>query len=345
MKRRYITLSAILSLIIIVSTILTGCNIDKLPAESPETSDTSDTLGTTETTSSEEQTTIFEDETDDSGSGNNNGSNAGITPVPDGFDYSSIPAFADQPYVVLNNNVPFFKENEITDVCFAKYGDLDDLGRCTTAIACLGKELLPTGKREDISSVKPTGWVQKKYSCISTQDLYNRSHLIAWSLAGENANAKNLITGTPYMNQQNMTKFENQVRSYIDEEPQNHVMYRVTPVFEGNNLVASGVIMEGYSVEDNGEDIQFCVYLYNVQPGIIIDYTTGESREENPISDNKIPEGATFIINKKRKNYHYLTSKYAEALTSNMEFTTLTEEELIAAGYKLCGSCKTGTCK
>ncbi len=340
MKKRPITLSAILSLIIIVSTILTGCNIDKDPAGSP---DTSDTFDITETTLQEsEETTKPEEDTSDSG---NDKPSVDITPVPDGFDYSSIPAFTDKPYVVLNNNVPFFKESEIANTCFEKYGDLDSLGRCTTAFACLGTELLPTGKREDISSVKPTGWVQKKYSCISTQDLYNRSHLIAWSLSGENANAKNLITGTPYMNQQNMTKFENQVLSYIKEEPQNHVMYRVTPVFEGNNLVASGVIMEAYSVEDNGEDIQFCVYLYNVQPGVIIDYATGESRAENPSSSSGIPEGATFIINKKKKNYHYLTSKYAEALTNNMEFTTMTEEELIAAGYKLCGSCKTNTCK
>ena len=272
-----------------------------------------------------------------------------------GFDINKIPAYSGEGYYVVNGNKPYFTEDEITTEAYESYGALDSLGRCTTAMACLGKELMPTGDRGSISSVKPTGWIQKQYSCIKTQDLYNRSHLIAWSLAGEDANKQNLITGTPYLNQENMTMFEDMVRDYI-KETGNHVMYRVTPVFEGNNLVASGVLMEAYSVEDKGYAIEFCVYLYNVQPGVVIDYATGESHEEGkdpteaPGDDNVIegvegvPEGTTFIINVSTKKYHKLDSKYVGNLTKNMQYTTLSEAELIEQGYVLCGNCASGKC-
>ena len=272
-----------------------------------------------------------------------------------GFDLKDVPAYSGNGYYVVNGNKPYFTEDEITSEAYEKYGDLDSLGRCTTAMACLGKDLMPTGDRGSISSVKPTGWIQKQYSCIKTQDLYNRSHLIAWSLAGEDANKQNLITGTPYLNQENMTLFEDMVRDYI-KETGNHVMYRVTPVFEGDNLVASGVLMEAYSVEDKGDAIEFCVYLYNVQPGVVIDYATGESHEEgkdpseDPGNDNVIegvegvPEGTTFIINLSSKKYHKLDSKYVGNLTKNMQYTTLSEAELIAQGYTLCGNCAKGKC-
>lgn len=191
-----------------------------------------------------------------------------------------IPAYSGETWVEINNNDPFFKDDEITTESFEDYSSLDELGRCGTAYACLSQELMPTDERGAIGSIKPTGWHTVKYpDVIEDNYLYNRCHLIAWCLSGENANEENLITGTRYMNVEGMLPFEEMVARYIDET-NNHVMYRVTPIFEDNNLVASGVLMEAYSVEDKGEGICFCVYCFNVQPGIEIDYRTGESRIE-----------------------------------------------------------------
>ena len=190
----------------------------------------------------------------------------------------TVPEFSDQAYVVINNNEPFFtdEEKETLDT-FEYYSDLDELGRCGMAIANVCKELMPTGDRESIGQVKPTGWKTAKYDNVEGKYLYNRCHLIGFQLTGENANEKNLITGTRYMNVDGMLPFENMVDDYVDET-ENHVLYRVTPVFEGDELVARGVLMEAYSVEDKGEGICFNVYVYNNQPGIEIDYATGESR-------------------------------------------------------------------
>ena len=192
------------------------------------------------------------------------------------FSLSDVPAYAGAPYVAVNNNVPYFSDSDLTATSFEQYGDLDALGRCTTAYASIGQDLMPTEKRGSISSVKPTGWHNAKYDGIDGKYLYNRCHLIGYQLTAENANEKNLITGTRYMNVEGMEPFENMTADYI-KETGNHVLYRVTPEFEGNNLVASGVLMEGKSVEDNGAGVLFCVYCYNVQPGITIDYATGES--------------------------------------------------------------------
>lgn len=182
-------------------------------------------------------------------------------------------------YVEINGNVPFFTEDEITDEAYEYYADLDSLGRCTYAVACVGTETMPTEERGDISSVYPTGWVQAQYDSVDGGYLYNRCHLIAYMLTGENANEKNLITGTRYMNVEGMLPFETEVQEYcLYTAGSPHVMYRVTPVFDGDNLLASGVLLEAYSVEDGGEGLQFCVYVYNVQPGIEIDYATGESK-------------------------------------------------------------------
>ena len=191
----------------------------------------------------------------------------------------SIPPFSGDAYIAINGNVPFFVEEEYTTESYEYYSELDELGRCGVTMACIGIDIMPTEDRGEIGSVKPTGWKSVKYDCVDGKYLYNRCHLIGFQLAGENANKKNLITGTRYLNIEGMLPFENMVADYV-QETENHVLYRVTPIFEGDNLVASGVVMEGLSMEDGGEDICFCVYAYNAQPGIVIDYTTGDSWEE-----------------------------------------------------------------
>lgn len=254
----------------------------------------------------------------------------------------NIPAYSGSPYVAVNGNKPTFTAEEITTKAYETYHPLDSLGRCTYVEACLGKELMPTGDRGNISSVKPTGWHGGvTYPGINTDSLYNRCHLIAWSLSGENANRENLVTGTRYMNESGMLPFENMVLDYI-RETGNHVMYRVTPVFEGDNLLCHGVLMEAYSVEDSGDGICFYVYCYNVQPGVILDYATGDSRLDDSLTGetDALPSNVTYIINKKSKVYHGLDSKYYNNLTSNMEYTTLSKSQLEAMGYKSCGTCK-----
>lgn len=190
--------------------------------------------------------------------------------------YDNLPEYTGSPYIIVNDNVPFFTEADMTTSSFEEYGELDSLGRCSTAYANVGKDLMPTQKRGSIGSVKPTGWQTVKYDSVDGKYLYNRCHLIGYQLTAENANKQNLITGTRYLNVDGMLPFENMVADYI-KETNNHVLYRVTPIFTGDELVARGVLMEAESVEDKGEGILFNVYCYNVQPGIVIDYATGES--------------------------------------------------------------------
>ena len=190
-----------------------------------------------------------------------------------------VPDYFGSPYVEINNGTPLFKEYEIIGGSFEYYSTLDELGRCNVCMASIGDDIMPTEERESISSITPTGWINASYDTISGKYLYNRCHLIGYQLTGENANERNLITGTRYLNIDGMLPFENLIDDYI-ENTGNNVMYRVTPVFKENNLVADGVLLEAYSVEDNGQGISFCVYCYNVQPTIIIDYTTGSSQLE-----------------------------------------------------------------
>ncbi len=200
------------------------------------------------------------------------------------FDLSTIPEYSSSPYVELNNNIPYFTEKDMTVEVFEKYSELDSLGRCGVAMANICKEIMPSkdAERGEIGSVKPTGWVQKRYDdLIKDKYLYNRCHLIGWQLAGENANKNNLITGTRYFNTEGMLPFENEVADYLSENENNHVLYRVTPIFENNNLLASGAEMEAWSIEDSGKGVCFNVYCYNVQPGIDIDYATGENWVKN----------------------------------------------------------------
>lgn len=207
------------------------------------------------------------------------------TQVANSYSLEDIPEYQGTPYVVVNNNIPFFTNEDYTTKSFEEYSELDMLGRCGVAYANICKEIMPEEDegREEIGSVKPSGWKQKAYKGLVDGDyLYNRCHLIGWQLAGENANKLNLITGTRYMNVEGMLPFEDMVDDYFEVRgnENNHVLYRVTPIYEGNNLVASGVLMEAYSVEDNGEGVCFNIYVYNVQPGIVIDYATGENSLE-----------------------------------------------------------------
>ena len=199
-----------------------------------------------------------------------------LTPPAETYSMENIPPYDGTPYVVLNDNQPSFTAEDMTDVSYEFYSDLDELGRCGVTEACIGRDLMPTEKRGDISSVKPTGWVQNQYDFVDGKSVYNRCHLIGFQLAGENANERNLLTGTRYLNVEGMLPFENMVADYV-KETDNHVLYRVTPAFQGTELVARGVQMEAYSVEDGGDGVCFNVFCYNVQPGVEIDYATGDN--------------------------------------------------------------------
>lgn len=253
----------------------------------------------------------------------------------------NIPPFSNKAYVVINDNKPYFEENEINSNSFEFYSELDNLGRCGTAYACVGVDLMPTEDRGNIGSVKPSGWHSVRYDIVDGKFLYNRCHLIAYMLAGENANEKNLITGTRYLNIEGMLPFEDMVHDYV-KETKNHVLYRVTPIFKDNNLLASGCLMEGYSVEDNGDGIMFCVYAYNAQPGITIDYLTGESSLDTETLPNKTPsaEKHTYVINKSSKKFHIESCSQVDRIVSeNKELFEGTPQELIKNGYIPCGSC------
>ena len=191
----------------------------------------------------------------------------------------NIPPYAGAANIPVNNDVPFFTENDFTTDPFEYYSNLDNLGRCGTAYANVCTELMPTEPRGDINEITPTGWVQKNYpSIIDDEWLYNRCHLIGFQLTGENTNEKNLITGTRYLNIDGMLGLENSIADYIQINPDNHILYRVTPVFLNNELLCRGLLIEAISVEDRGKELQFCRFAYNVQPGIEIDYTTGNSQ-------------------------------------------------------------------
>ncbi len=266
--------------------------------------------------------------------------------VPDigknGFSLEDIPAFSDKPYIAVNGNTPYFTENEITAESYEFYSALDSLGRCGVTIACIGKELMPTEDRGNIGQVKPTGWHTVKYDCVDGKYLYNRCHLIGYQLTGENANVNNLVTGTRYMNVTGMLPFENMVADYI-KETGNHVMYRVTPIFDGDDLLCRGVLMEAYSVEDEGEGICFNVFVYNAQPSIEIDYATGESRlneGENEVSHTE-QQAQTYILNTNSKKFHHPDcSSVSKISENNKQEYTGTREELIDDGYSPCGICK-----
>ena len=264
------------------------------------------------------------------------------------YDLSTLPDYGGSPYVAVNDNVPYFTEEDYTVNSFESYSDLDALGRCGVAYACVGTDLMPTEERGSIGQVKPTGWQTVKYDCVDGKYLYNRCHLIGFQLTGENANEKNLITGTRYLNVDGMLPFENLVADYV-QETDHHVLYRVTPVFEGDNLVASGVLMEGWSVEDGGEGVAFCVYAYNVQPGVTIDYATGESalsgaeapQASAPATGGAEEEQGTYVLNTSSMKFHEPDCSGVKSMSeANRQDYTGPRQDLVDQGYTPCGICK-----
>ncbi len=276
------------------------------------------------------------------------------------FNLSNIPKYLGKPYVDVNNNMPFFNASDLTEGSFEEYSPLDNLGRCGVAYACVGKDVMPTEKRGSIGSVKPSGWQTIKYDNVDGKYLYNRCHLIGYQLTGENANEKNLITGTRYLNIEGMLPFENMTADYV-KETNNHVLYRVTPIFENNNLLADGVLMEGYSVEDSGAGICFCVYAYNVQPDIEINYSNGNSKisgtvkkttnEEIQTLTNVSPsvpvsapaeneKTSTYILNTNTDKFHYpFCSSVKQIAEKNKREYSGIREEVIEQGFSPCKRC------
>ncbi len=270
------------------------------------------------------------------------------------FSLEDIPEFSGEPYVVLEDNQPSFTQEELDGAAegFEEYSPLDALGRCGTAYASVGTDTMPTEDRESISQVKPSGWQTAQYSTdlVDGGYLYNRCHLIGFQLTGENANEENLITGTRYLNVEGMLPFENMVADYV-KETDNHVLYRVTPVFSGSELVARGVELEALSVEDGGEGVCFHVYCYNNQPGITIDYATGDSwlSEDAPQSSGSAPsaQGSSqgtqehYVLNTSSKKFHLPGCSGVENMNpDNRQDYTGSREELISQGYSPCGTCK-----
>ena len=274
------------------------------------------------------------------------------------FSYESIPDFTGAPYVVVNDGRPFFaKEDKACVDPFEMYSELDSLGRCGVAYANICIELMPTEERGSIGQIRPSGWHTVKYNdLIDGNYLYNRCHLIGYQLAGENANELNLITGTRYLNMMGMLEFENKVSAYVSET-HNHVLYRVTPWFTGDNLVADGVQIEAWSVEDSGEGVCFNVYCYNVQPGIDIDYATGDSCVSSEvivqdsqddvgndnsvvIEDNGEQEVREYVLNNNTKKFHLPTCSSVEDMSEkNKEVVIGTIEEIKDRGYSPCARC------
>ena len=249
-----------------------------------------------------------------------------------------VPEFSDEPYVIINDNKPYFSENDLTTIAYESYSPLDALGRCGVAVACVGVEIMPTEERGAIGMIKPSGWHTVKYDNVDGKYLYNRCHLIGYQLTGENANNQNLITGTRYLNIEGMLPFENLIADYV-KETENHVIYRVTPIYIGDNLLASGVQLEAISVEDSGKEICFNVFAYNAQPDIVIDYATGDSHHKNNITENE-EISVTYVINKNSKKFHLPDcSSLLNTKPQNKKESNLTKEELISQGYSPCKSC------
>lgn len=380
------TRSLLLMLFIVVVLGATGCSEMASSLDSKETTDQVEESSTKEVEPVNQKEAAVEtpekvsSKAKDQVDGEDSDSKISSQMVPAKQELGHIPEYSGKAYIAINNNVPFFSQQDMSNTSsFERYSDLDEENRCGVAYANIGIDIMPTSERGTIGSVKPTGWHTIKYDNISGKYLYNRCHLIGFQLAGENANEKNLITGTRYLNIDGMLPFENMVTDYV-KETNHHVLYRVTPIFQELNLLASGVLMEGYSVEDNGEGIEFCVYAYDVQPGIKITYATGDSASEGGATATAVPEKAatpvvqptesqaktdvavetakepvsvtqpkeatspdkevTYIINKNTKKFHIPGCASVSRMNEeNKIYSTKTREELIAEGCEPCKNC------
>lgn len=340
-QRQVVRRGRMLLAFLVACSLLSGC---ELPAD--------DSGGTVRTEAAEGHTDV-----PGSPAAGEEKQNASLAEFPDAEALAALAAeHPDAPYISLNGSVPYFTEADHTTEAFEFYSELDGLGRCGQAYACIGEELMPTEERGQIGSVKPSGWHTVKYDIVDGKYLYNRCHLIGYQLAGENANEKNLITGTRYLNVTGMLPFENTVAEYVKETGQ-HVLYRVTPVYTGDNLLADGVVMEGFSVEDDGAGICFAAYVPNRQPGVAIDYATGESwladgagpkqeeadttwgNENSAAQETEAYE--TFVLNTSSKKFHLPDcGSVASIKEKNKESWNGPRDWLIEHGYEPCGSCK-----
>ena len=356
MKRKMLN-KLLIAFLLSASLFVTGCG-----------EKTTDEVSDTNTESTEEANSVIPEEAeketqeDIADVGNTEG-------IADAEDVDSVPEYEGDAYVTLNQNEPEFEQADMTTEAFEEYSELDDLGRCGEAYANICQEIMPTEERGAIGMVKPSGWHTVKYNdLIDGNYLYNRCHLIGYQLAGENANEENLITGTRYLNVEGMLPFENMVADFV-EETGYHVLYRVTPVYEGDDLVAVGVQIEALSVEDEGEGICFNVYCYNVQPGITIDYSDGESSrsehageevrlaeekkeerrgdqetqasvQEKAVSGETVSEETTYILNTNTKKFHRPDCGSVDTIKEqNKKEVAQSREELIKEGYDPCGRC------
>lgn len=368
--------TSIFLLAALVLSLLVGCSMDEGNSSNyPDDSPSSVSSGIVESPQSTDSVEQSSADTDDSGvetekpsRPNGQGSMTGqeidqpvSSTLPSestaatSFSLSDVEPYSGSAYVAVNGNIPYFTSSELTTTSFELYSALDSLSRCGTAYACVGQDLMPTEERGSIGSVKPSGWHTVRYNgVVDGNYLYNRCHLIGFQLSGENANERNLITGTRYLNIDGMLPFENMVADYV-QETNNHVLYRVTPVFEGDNLLAAGVLMEGYSVEDDGDGICFCIFAYNVQPGVTINYATGDSTLDGaastsepsvahePSSDTQAGTStaeAHYVLNNNTKKFHLPSCASADDIKdSNREDYYGSREDLIERAYVPCKRC------
>lgn len=334
MKKRAILIASVL---LAICLLFSGCGID---SSNPQGTGPSQITSSTSSPDSFENSESSNISTPSDTNDNTNQTQSDSKPV----SLDSIPAYSGKAYVYINNGNPGFSDSDLKTKSYEYYSPRDRLGRCGVVHACIGQDIMPTEDRGSIGMVKPTGWHTVKYDCVDGKYLYNRCHLIGFQLTGENANEENLITGTRYMNVTGMLPFENMVADYV-KETGNHVMYRVTPLFKGNNLLAHGVQMEAYSVEDDGDGICFNVFVYNVQPQITIDYATGESSYNGTViepddDDDYQTQSASYILNKNTKKIH-LPSCYSvdQMKESNKEYYTGDIDDLLGRGYSRCKNC------
>ena len=334
MKKRAIL---IVSVLLAFCLLFSGCGID---GSNPQGTGPSQITSSTSSPDSFENNESSDISTPSDNKDNTNQNQSDSKPI----SLDSIPSYSGKAFVNINNGNPGFSSSELKTKSYEYYSPLDRLGRCGVVHACIGRDIMPTEDRGSIGMVKPTGWHTVKYDCVDGKYLYNRCHLIGFQLTGENANEENLITGTRYMNVTGMLPFENMVADYV-KETGNHVMYRVTPLYKGNNLLAHGVQMEAYSVEDDGDGICFNVFVYNVQPQITIDYATGESSYNGTViepddDDDYQAQSASYILNKNTKKIH-LPSCYSvdQMKESNKEYYTGDIDDLLGRGYSRCKNC------